>query len=419
MFESIQGFVPQEWRGAYEFFVAPLAWIPDFHAAMINFAWYGGTTGEILLKRTLLLMPMLLLVVTLWSTMVALYTVPFRSGRGTFMTTLLMSWWDVARSIWFYWAGLVRLAVLLVGWLWGLLRLGVQLIGRGIKGAFQSPMMFLDWTSRSYFKPGVPWIAFLALLLWCAVEATIFMYTLSPTMTEVLAGITGYEPNPLFMGPILWVFLAFLILGSFACIQVFSEAVRNRRFGEIVQMAFVEAFVMFFEVIFLYRELVDAVTPWIAQTTNEQVQLGLFSTLMIASFGWIGVRGMTWFLFGRFGTPAVLAILSRETVTQETSAPVPHVMTPDVWRGPIDALKAETKWFKQEAQNLFELLSLPVLQVVAAAVNSIVVVIMGQPMFRLPFKNLGQLLALTPRWPTRKSQNGVALEPSLQEGGAP
>ena len=53
----------------------------------------------------------------------------------------------------------------------------------------------------------------------------------------------------------------------------------------------------------LYRELIDAITPWIAQQTG--FQLGFISTLILASFGWIGVRAMTWFLFGRFGTPAL------------------------------------------------------------------------------------------------------------------
>jgi len=233
---------------------------------------------------------------------------------------------------------------------------------------------------------------------------------LSPTMSEVLAGITGYDPNPLFMGPILWVFLLMLILGSFACIQVFAEAVRDRRWVEIVQMAFVEAFVMFFEVVFLYRELIDAVTPWIAQTTSEAVQLGLISTLLLASFGWIGVRGMTWFLFGRFGTPAVLAILSRDTVMQGDGAPVPAmaIAVPDLWKAPVAALKAEVDWFKKEGRQVFELVTLPVLQLLAAAVNFVVVVILARPMFPLPFKTLNQVMVATPDWPRRQGVSDEA-----------
>jgi hypothetical protein len=154
---------------------------------------------------------------------------------------------------------------------------------------------------------------------------------------------------------------------------------------------------MFFEVMFLYRELIDAITPWIAQQTGGQLQLGLTATLALASFGWMGVRGMSWFLFGRFGTPALLAILGRQTITQDGAAPVaePPVKA-DLWRAPIDALKKETAWFHEEAKRMFELLSLPVLQLLAAALNFAVVVMQSRPVFALPFKALDDMLAATP-----------------------
>jgi hypothetical protein len=161
-------------------------------------------------------------------------------------------------------------------------------------------------------------------------------------------------------------------------------------------MAFVECFVMFFEVVFLYRELIDAVTPWIAQQTNGDVQLGLWSTLALAAFGWVGIRGMTWFLFGRFGTPALIAVLSRETITQgETPVPELQAQPGRVFQDAVLALKAEVNWFKKEGRQVFELLSLPVLQLVAAAVNFVVVLVRSQPVFRLPFKELDEVLAAT------------------------
>jgi hypothetical protein len=358
---------------------------------MINFAWYGTSLPEVLLKRVLVLLPMLLLIAAIWSTMVSLYTLPFRSARGGFLTSMLAAWWDAGRTIWFFWAGMIRIGVVLVGWIKGLVRLALALL----KSAFQSPLNFLDWTSRSYFKPGVPWVAFLGLLIWSVVEALIFTYTLRPTMTEVLAGITGYEPNAALMTPILWFFLFFLILGSFACIQVLGDAIEKRHVGQILQMVLVELSVIFFEVMFLYREMIDALTPWIAQQTNEGLLLGLWSTLGLAAFGWVGVRGMTWFLFGRFGTPALLAILGRETVKQD--APLVRVPSVDALKGPIAALKAETAWFQAEARKVFELLSLPVLQLLAAAVNFAVVTITSRPMFSLPFANLDEVMAASPR----------------------
>src|SRR5438477_11464016 len=99
---------------------------------------------------------------------------------------------------------------------------------------------------------------------------------------------------------------------------------------------------------------------------------------------------MTWFLFGRFGTPALLAILGRQAI--EGLGAVRAAATADVefWRGPINALKAEHEWFKKEAQHLMELLTLPVLQLVASGFNFMVVVIMGKPHFRSEERRVGK-----------------------------
>lgn len=410
MLQATQNLVPAEWSGTVELLSTPIAWLPAWHSAMINFAWYGTSTWEIILKRVLVLLPMLLLIAATWSTMLSVYTLPFRSGRGGFLTAMLSGWWDVGRTIWFFWAGMIRVGVVIVGWIKGLIRLSIAIL----KSAFQSPLQFLDWTSRSYFKPGVPWVAFLGLIVWSVVEALIFTYTLRPTMTEVLAGITGFEPNPALLTPILWFFLFFLILGSFACIQVLGDSIRKKEVGQIIQMVLVELSVIFFEVIFLYREMIDALTPWIAQQTNERLQLGLWATLMLAAFGWVGVRGMTWFLFGRFGTPALLAILGRETVRQDTPLATTREPPVDALAGPIAALKAETEWFRNEARKVFELLSLPVLQLLAAAVNFAVVLITSRPMFALPFNSLDEVLSTTPHLGGSKKSKAAKQESGMQ-----
>jgi hypothetical protein len=271
---------------------------------------------------------------------------------------------------------------------------------------FTRPLALLDWATKQYFQPGVPWIAFIFILLWSALEATIFSFTLRPTVTEVLADLTGSELSSWGVSLILWPFLFILISGSFAAIQSLNDAITAKKTGQIVSMALVEGFVMFFEVMFLYRELIAAITPWIAQQTG--VQLGLGATMTIASFGWIGIRAMTWFLFGRYGTPALLGILGRQDIAGAGAGGGRPVATleADFWQGPIKALKAETEWFKKEAREAFELMSLPVLQVLAAAVNFAVVVILGRPTFTLPFRNLDQVLASTP-FPTPSGKHVV------------
>jgi hypothetical protein len=395
MFETIRTYLPVEWQRTVEFAGAPLWWIPDWQATVLGFTLSGGSVLEIVVKAMFLLLPLCLVVLGLWATVLSLYTLPFRSERSRYVSLLTLTWWDAGRSTWFFWAGVVRLAVVLAGWAWGLVTLAGRYLVGMLKGTAQSPFVLLDWTSRRYFKPGVPWLAFLLTLLWSALEATVFTYTLLPTMSEVLGAITGFDPNPAVITPILWILLFLLIAGSFACVLVLAEAIRARDVARIAQMAFVECFVMFFEVVFLYRELIDAVTPWIAQQTNGDVQLGLWSTLALAAFGWVGIRGMTWFLFGRFGTPALIAVLSRETITQSAGAPEPPMVPGRVFQDAVGALRDEVNWFKKEARHVFELLSLPVLQLVAAAVNFVVVLVRAQPVFRLPFRELDEVLAAT------------------------
>jgi hypothetical protein len=111
----------------------------------------------------------------------------------------------------------------------------------------------------------------------------------------------------------------------------------------------------------------------------------------------MGVRGMSWFLFGRFGTPALLAILGRQTITHDGAPLVAESpVQPDLWRAPVDALKRETAFFHEEAKRMFELLSMPVLQLLAAALNFAVVVMQSRPVFALPFKALEDMFAATP-----------------------
>jgi len=81
---------------------------------------------------------------------------------------------------------------------------------------------------------------------------------------------------------------------------------------------------------------------------------------------------------------------------------------PGLWREPVNALKAETAWFHEEAKRMFELLSLPVLQLLAAAINFAVVMIKSRPMFSLPFKSLDDVLAATPMVHVRPTLESAA-----------
>lgn len=380
----------------FDWVMAGLAWIVPFQTRIFSYVLAGDSFWSLAGTAILLLLPAGAFIAAIWGTMVSLYTIPFRLGRSvTLMQSVALAWWDAVRMVWFYWAGLVKFLIVMVGWVWGLLKLGAQLIFGTLKGAITSPLAMLDATSR---RPGVPWAAFVLLLIWSAVEATIFTFTLRPTMSELLADLTGYEVNAFALVTLLWIFLAIIVAGSFACIQVLNDAIKEKQTGNIVFMILVEIAVAMFEVLFLYREMVDAMTPWLAQ---QGVTLGVVGTLGLAFFAWVGVRGMTWFLFGRFGAPALIAVLSRQPMGEGAAHGGAQAM-PDYWKGPITALKGEREWFRKEARELFELVSLPVLQVVAAGLNFLFVVFTGRGHFTLPFKSIDDVLSAT-HFPARVS----------------
>ena len=64
---------------------------------------------------------------------------------------------------------------------------------------------------------------------------------------------------------------------------------------------------------------------------------------------------------------------------------------------------------------MFELLSLPALQLLAAAINFAVVTVQSRPMFSLPFKSLEDILASTPMaaGPRLSSESGLRMRTPL------
>src|SRR2546425_1450409 len=110
-----------------------LSWILDWQAYVFQFVLSGGSFWGAVGRFLFLFFPAVVLVAGVWGTMVSLYTIPFRSGRGRFLAALLMCWWDAVRMAWFYWFGLARFLLVFVGWMWGLLRLAVSLIWRTLK----------------------------------------------------------------------------------------------------------------------------------------------------------------------------------------------------------------------------------------------------------------------------------------------
>ncbi|HSF07317.1 MAG TPA: hypothetical protein VLG10_16160 [Methylomirabilota bacterium] len=410
MLEHMVARVPERWREIAELLVAPIVWIPHLQRLVADFFLESSSPWTALAKYVLLLFPLLLAIAGLWCTQLSLYTLPFRSRRVPFVSTMLVMWWDAARAVWLYWVGLFRMGMVIAGWMF---TLGSLLLKFGVEALRQLILMPFAMTGRmtsQYFQPGVPWVAFLMLVFWCMLETTIFTYTLYPTVSEVLADLVGAEQMPRLTAPILWFFLLLLIMGSFACVQALVEAVQKRELKFIVQIVLVELFVMFFEVMFLYRELVDAISPWIAQQTGERIRIGIGITMSLATFGWVGIRGMTWFLFGRYGTPPLLAFISRQPLDapEGRATAVHETSTPAWWRGPLEDFKREIDWLHDRSDQLLEYMALPVLTLFAGALNFGMVLLTGRPLFTLPFKGLKEVME------TREILNGLQLQPRKQ-----
>ncbi|MGH7165665.1 MAG: hypothetical protein ACREIS_09110, partial [Nitrospiraceae bacterium] len=276
--------VPEQWQAFFQLLAVPVSWIPGMQDLLLEFVLFSSSGWVAVTYYLFLLFPLLLWLSAVWCTQLSIYTLPFRSGRLEFLKMMLLAWWDAALAVWTFWVGLARFVVVVVGWIFTLTRLALKLLAETVRQVVTLPFTMGGQMTQSYFQPGVPWVAFLLIVFWCLLEAVIFTYVLQPTVTEVLAGIVGAEASP-FTAPLLFVFLFVLIMGSFACIQVLADSVKNRQYKFLVQMILVEVFVMTFEVMFLYRELVDAITPWIAQQTSERFRPGIGFTLALATFG--------------------------------------------------------------------------------------------------------------------------------------
>ena len=400
--------VPERWQEVIDLALAPVAWIPRMQEALIAFFTSPAERWTMALKYIFLLIPALLAVAAVWITMLSVYTLPFRASRVRYVSMMLLAWWDAARAVWLYWVGVARVVAVAIGWAVTLVALAIRLVLASLRQALTVPLTMTGRVTSTYVQPGVPWIAFVMLLAWCVLEATVFTYTMLPTVGVVLGELAGETEPSRLLGGLLFAFLLLLVMGSFACLRSLFETLRKREFKFLAQMVLIEILVMFFEVMFLYRQFIDALTPWIAQKTG--VVLGFRATMSLAAFGWVGVRAMTWFLFAQYGTTPLLAFIARRPLADveapELFASVPG-MTPTVWwRSALDDFKHELQWVHGKGEQLLEYLALPALQLLAVGLNFAMMIVASRPAFNLPFHSMKdvtetrELLAtfqLTPR----------------------
>lgn len=384
--ETIGG-LPERWHELAVLVLAPVVWVVRLQSHVIEFFADTSFGWAAAAKYTLLAFPALLALTAVWCTQLSLYTLPFRAQRVRFLATLLMTWWDAALVVWMYWVGSVRLLVVVIGWLVAFANVAVRLAVEAVLRSVVRPVSAADRMTGEYLRPRVPWVAVGLLLVWCALEAMVFTFTVLPPLADGLADRDGTYALPRAVGLLVWFFLFLMALGSFVCIQVLIDAVRKRAFAWIVPSVLVQLFVMSFEVVFLYRALAEALGLGLVQHTGDTFRPAAWFTFSMARFGWTAVRGMAWFLFAQYGTPPLLRLLSRQGLAgcESSARTAPRPASRRMWG---EEVARERAWLQDRGYAMLGYLGLPLLHLVAAALNFAMIVVAARPMFSLPFRGL-------------------------------
>jgi hypothetical protein len=244
--------------------------------------------------------------------------------------------------------------------------------------------------SQSIGRSSVPWIAVVMTIFWCLIEAAIFTYVTTPVVIDTFSNITGEQFSENFIRIPLFIFLFFIVLGSYAVLSTFVETTKKKEYSAILGIGVIEVIVLMVEVVFLYREFVDALVPWFAQY-SENFELGMFWTLAISSFAWFGIRSLSWFLFAAHGTPTLMKIIQGKDVRSGMPEQRPTREQVSFSNGYLDSLKENADWIQAKGEELLQSFMLPPLQVVAATINFFVLLISGHHLFELPLKSFNDV----------------------------
>jgi len=359
-----------------------------FQKEFILFAWGAGDpTGVMVAKRILLLLPVFAFIIGCWISMASVLTVVIRQKRREFIMALILTWWDLGKAIVAFWGGLVKFVMNLMMALVGL----VKIIIIGIWSLFQEiifmPFRLLRNFSKTVVSSRIPWIAVILTVFWCLIEGVIFTYVMTPIVVDTFSNITGEQMNEGFVRIPLFVFLLFIILGSYATLSTFVDSFKQKNVSSIIGIGVIEIVVLFVEVVFLYREFVDSLVPWFAQY-SENFELGVFWTLAISCFVWFGIRSLSWFLFASHGTPTIMNVIQGKGLQVDSTKDETEKIIVGTSSKFIGKLKEDTNWIQEKGEELLESFMLPPLQVIAAAINFFTLLVANYHLFEFPFKSI-------------------------------
>ncbi len=358
----------------------------------VAFIWGSGDPMWMaVLKRTFLMLPLGAIALSYWTTVLSLVTVIFRADRQRFMSTLFVTWWDLGRAIFSFWGGCFKAVFSLAIACFGVARLALVGTWVAVQDFVMIPFRGAAQVASGIANPSIPWIAVTMTLAWCFFEGMLFTYVMTPLVVDVLGNLVGGELNQTAVQVPLFCFMTFIGLGSYSVLSTWATSLKSRDMAQIVKIGAIEAVAMFVEVVFLYREFVDALTPWISQHAPN-FELGIFGTLLIAATTWFGIRSLSWFLFASSGTPTIMAIIQGTGLNMKGggAGKVVRLSFP-LTSQLVDRIKAEMGWIKETGEMVLGAFILPPLQVVAGAINFCTVLFANRHLFSIPFESVGDL----------------------------
>jgi hypothetical protein len=171
-------------------------------------------------------------------------------------------------------------------------------------------------------------------------------------------------------------------------LSTWATALGTRNWPTIIKIGVVELVAMFVEVVFLYREFVDALVPWFAQHASGNFDLGIGGTLAIAGVTWLGLRSLTWFLFASAGTPTMMAIIQGHGVGNRDAAGQIQPTFRFFSESFTSQLRKEFEWVGAEGERLLDSFLVPPMQVVAAAINFVTLLVGNRHLLELPLQSV-------------------------------
>jgi len=362
-----------------------------WHPLQIAFAFVWGAGDPVwllALKRIFLLMPLGAVAIGYWSSVLSVPTIVVRQKRRTFIGLVLVTWWDLARATFTFWGGVFRFV----------LRLGISLLGFAqmllvgtwaiVQELVVMPLRLIKDVSSNVLQPGVPWIAVTMTFLWCVFEAIIFTYVMTSLVIDTLSNLAGTQLTETAVRIPLFMFMLVIVLGSYSVLSTWAAAIKSKDWPTIVKIGAVEGVSMFVEIVFFYREFVDALVPWFAQHTSGNFELGIVGTLGIAGVTWLGIRSLSWFLFANAGTPTIMSIISGQGVSRGSGATGPkrefHLFSSSF----TSQLKKEFEWVGAEGEKLLDAFLVPPMQVVAGTLNFVTLLVANRHLLDIPLHSV-------------------------------